>query len=153
MGIERIKPYEQRFKFSCGPSSLLIAYQSLGVEYDEARLVTEIGTDITGTSWEEMLLHPLRMGLKAELRGNSTWNELKRDFRRGVLIVGWSVNFPDTPSEHFSVVRDITDDLIELADPGIPIKDQPNIMEKEEFLVKWQGEVDKRIYLLIRRPK
>jgi hypothetical protein len=149
--MKEIKHYYQETSFGCGPASLLIAYRALGLEYNEVTLTVELGTDKDGTGWDQMFAHVREITkFPVELRNRATYEELKEDFEKGIIIVGWTSDGDKNPGPHFSVASGILDDLIELTDPGSP--EWPTIMAKEEFISKWFDNESEKAYLLI-KPK
>jgi len=149
--MKEIKHYYQEASFSCGPASLLIAYRSLGLDHNEVAICAECGTTKEdGTDWGQMFYHTVLMGFPAELKSNATYKDIKKDFKRGRIIVAWCTD--DEPASHYAVVSGVLDDLIELTDPGQRSEKWPSVMTKEEFMNKWFTETAVRTYLLI-KPK
>lgn len=150
---KEIEPYEQRTSFTCGAASLVIAYRALGINISEEILISEMRITQEGVTWPEIVenLVDHGFGLKWYVRAN--YKELKQDFKKGVVIVAWNTDWSGEPGGHYSVVSGITNDLIELTDPGIPVQEWPSIMTKDEFLAKWDvGGVYSNSYILI-KPK
>jgi len=152
--MKEIKYYSQETSFGCGPASLLIAYKALGIEYNETALTLEAGTTKeVGTDWGQMFYHAAeRLKFPVELKSGSSYEDLMKDFGRGIIIVAWSMDADNEPGSHYSVVSGITDDLIELTDPGRSKEHWPSIMTKEEFVNKWFTDRFQGSYLLI-KPK
>jgi hypothetical protein len=151
--MKGVEHYYQETSFTCGPASLLIAYRALGIEYNETMLALEVGTTDKGTYWGQMFKHAVvNMDFPVELRSRSSYKDLMRDFKRGIIIVAWSQDEGKEPGPHYSVISGITDDLIEITDPGLPKERWPSIMLKDEFVNKWFTEGCHQSYLLI-KPK
>lgn len=149
---ERLNPYEQKTDYTCGPASLLIAYRLLGRNYNEEVLAVELGTTKKGTDWEQMISHPAKLGYKVEFKANATWANLVSALKRGVVIVGWEADDDGAPEGHFSVIKSIAGNLIEIANPGLPPDEWPEIIDKTAFLGKWRDEEMPRAMLIIKRP-
>jgi len=158
---ERFKyePYEQQTTYTCGVACAKMVYAKLGVTYTEAQLMTELETTTDGTDWEPIFRHFVTRGFRVEIKGPSSWNELKKDLKKGAVLVTMTIDGGDIMSPHFAIVADMTDDLIEFADPALEVKDWPNIMSKDQFLSSWwtKGEDvedrDLRTSMLIRKPR
>ena len=153
------RPYEQKEPFTCGPSAYMLALEKLGIKWEETKLSHELNRmSEYGVDWQPIWDHAVNiLGLKAELKGNASWKDLQRDFKLGAVIAGISIDDNGSPEGHFVGVDDMTEDLIELSDTALPIEEQPRIMSKQEFLMKWwskdQITMDRRSYLLLRKPK
>lgn len=150
--MKEIKHFYQTPDFGCGAASLLIAYRALGIEYNEVSLTLELGTTKDGTSWFQMIEHTAMLGFPTEFKNQANYKDLQKNFKNGVEVIAWSTDGNAEPQPHFSVISGITNDLIELTDPGRPPEDWPSIMTKEEFLSKWFITDYARSYLLI-KPK
>jgi ABC-type bacteriocin/lantibiotic exporter with double-glycine peptidase domain len=151
--MKEIRHYSQSSCFSCGSAALLIAYDSMGVTYNEVSLAVELGTTKDGTSWEQVITHTEKLGFPVEFKSRATYKDLQKDIERGAIIIAWGTDGNTEIDAHFSVLSGITNDLIELTDPGIPEEEWPSIMSKEEFLNKWYLEGLPRTYLLIKPKK
>jgi len=152
--MEKIRHYFQEAPFSCGPASLLIAYEALGIHFNEVSLAVEMGISQDGIDWSEMFDHvAAKLKPPAELKSNATYKDLQKDFKRGVIVVAWATDVGQQLDLHYSVVSGILKDMIELTDPGLPSSDWPSIMTKEDFMNKW-GTYDEypNSYLLL-KPK
>ncbi len=152
--MKEIKHYYQEHSSGCGPASLLIAYKALGIDYNEVALTLELGItkDDVGADWGQMFYHVATLGFPTELKSVSSYESLKEDFSRGIIIIAWSTDSDTELQPHYSVVSGITDDLIDLTDPGLSIENWPSIIPREEFLSKWFILGYPKSYLLI-KPK
>lgn len=153
--MEKIRHYYQANGSTCGQASLLIGYDALGITYNEVSLVIEMRATGDGTSWSEMFDHATsKVMLPTELKGNASYKDLQKDFKRGVVIVAWASDSGEQLDYHYSVVSGILKEMIELTDPGLPFEEWPTIMPKQEFLAKWGAyNIYPNSYLLIKPKK
>lgn len=151
--MKEITPYTQETSYSCGAGAMVIAYRKLGINLSEMVLVRELDTNPeTGTEMSNMYQHATNYGFPAEMKSWGEYEDLQRDFKRGIIIVGMTPFWSGEPGGHYCVVEDIEPDMIEFADPGLPAQDWPNIMSKRDFVHKWFAEGYPSSYLII-RPK
>lgn len=151
--VDLIKPYEQRYSFSCGPASLHIAYKAYGKDIDEGHIATELEINEEGTTWKAMKEHPSKYGFNTWYKDRSDYEELKavHDKTGFVQIIGWTSDRDNDrtkgePEAHFSVIRRITPTHIMIADPAFA---NLYTMKKEDFMNKWFDDEAKRAYLTI----
>lgn len=145
----RYDPYEQRKTYTCGPATLLMAYKYLGKNFLEEDIAEKLHTDKEGTSWEELIAHPSNLGYRVEFTSNADWEDLRRNMDKGVVCVSWQTDRYGEPDGHFSLVADMTDDMIELANPGLSIDKWPDIFDKQTFMSKWQDEQLSKCFMVI----
>lgn len=140
-----VKPYEQRYSFSCGPASLKIALRAFGKEMDEGDISSKLFTTREGTDWKPMEDLAKSLGLGTIFMHNVDYDVLLTMQRIGyVSIIGWTPNFDaaETKGEgHFSVVRKAKPNHIFIADPANGLITG---MSKHEFTRAWFDEEYRR---------
>lgn len=157
--VQRIEGAEQEFYGTCGPASLVIAYNSLGHNYTEQRIIVETGGKIGGWDWAEMLHHVMDVaGYGVSLRVRASWKELMAEHRKYgyPIIVAWKTDRRESeptgvckaePIGHFSVVKAITETDITIADPGfgdiVPVP-------RRYFEERWYEDNTEKVYLALR---
>ena len=145
--------YTQETTYSCGAASLLIAYHMLGIDYNEPTLMHEVGTTPDqGTQMEVMFNHAASLGFPVELKCNASYRDLKKDHKRGAVVIAMNPYWNGEPGGHYVVLEDLDDEIVSLADPGLTKENWPNMMSKDEFISKWNCPGYPASYLLI-RPK
>jgi len=113
--------------YSCGPAALATVLQNMGFNVTEGELKVLAGTDETGTSMYSLVRAAQAKGLSA-VGMRLTVDELRPDNIVHVTIDG-------TP--HYSVVREVTENSVKLADPSLG-----NIeMSREKFSEIFSGNV------------
>jgi len=96
-------------KYSCGPAALATVLQNMGINATEEELKVLAGTDETGTTMHGLAQAARSKGLSAAGMKLST-DELRPNNIIHVIKDG-------TP--HYSVVREVTENSVKLADPSI----------------------------------
>lgn len=148
---KEINGYEQFTSYSCGPASLCIALEKFGIKLNEMEVAYKVGANPeTGTKIEDMQRFVTRLGIPSELKLLATYEELQEDTKKGIAIVMFTPFWGGESGGHYAVVEDALDDMIELADSGLPLEDKPNIMNRNEFENKWIEEGYEHCYLLIK---
>jgi len=99
----------QTTKYSCGPAALATVLQNMGFNVTEQELKVLAGTDVSGTTMHGMAQAAKAKGLSAAGMKIST-DELRPNNIVHVTIDG-------TP--HYSVVREVTENSVKLADPSL----------------------------------
>lgn len=102
-----------------------------------------------GASWEQALAAAQHFGMRATLVTPCSMTQLREWTDRGVAVmIAWNPEGRDW--SHASVVFDVTDDAVHIADPNIPDPEQTvRVISRTEFLGKW-GE--KWPDYIVRRP-
>lgn len=137
--IKNIIPIKQQHESGCGPTSLKMALEKLGIDISMEEIEKTCGNwKEEGMSNEELTQTAISLGLKVNPKYNSTWEELEEALTNdAAIIVSWMLN---GYIGHFSVVNIIKGDVIELAEPesGKIVE-----MEKMVFLRLWFDYGDK----------
>jgi len=147
----KVKPHRQKPGF-CGPAALKIATSYFHKYYTEDQLAKLCGTicdeDIrgAGTEHENLIEAAKEIGGFVFVKENGTIDELKYFVTKEKLpvIVGWF----DHDEDHYSVVVNVTDKNVILADSGekgperwLDVEDFPNIwfdfIGKDNKLASW----------------
>lgn len=145
-----VDPIRQRSQFSCMSASMSMALGAHGVKVTEDTVNEVMGASpLRGASWEDALACAQYFGMRATLVSPSTLGQLRSWTDTGTpIMIAW--NPEGRPWSHASLVFDVTDDLVFVADPNIP---DPNAtvrrVSHDEFYKKWyetHGDY------LVRRP-
>jgi len=127
---EYIKPYTQRYDWSCGAATLLVCYRTLGIEdYTEEELIKELETSKGGTYWENMK------------------NKLEKVFKKGYPVVAfWMDDRNGFVEPHYSVIKHIDKNKVVLVDTtwGDLIE-----FTKEEWLTRWDNGEGMKFFMTI----
>lgn len=157
--IDRLQAYEQKYGTSCGPASLVIAYNALGRAYSEKRVMMEGEINLTGAEWADMISHVVdKAGYGVLFRARSSWEDVKiiHELRGNPIIVCWQTershkptegDFAIEPAAHFSVVKRITDADITLVDPGFG---DIFTIPRQYFEERWYEENTEKCFMEIR---
>lgn len=115
----------QSTSYNCGPAALATVLNNLGINATEKELANLAGTDESGTTMHGLMQAAQSKGLKATGMKVSM-NELKKNDMVFLTVRG---------NTHYSVVKEVTNKSIKLADPSLG-----NIeMSKEEFAKVYSG--------------
>lgn len=145
-----ITPIRQRTQYTCMSASMCMALGAQGMATDEDTVNKVMGCKpMQGASWEQALACAQHFGMRATLVTPCALTTLKGWTDRGVAVmIAWNPEGRDW--SHASVVFDVTEEGIHVADPNIPDPDQTvRIIPREEFLKKW---FEKWPNYLVRRP-
>lgn len=145
-----VRPIRQRTQFTCMGASLSMALGAQGVDADEDTVNKVMGCKpMQGASWEQALAAAQHFGMRGTLITPCAMSQLKEWTDKGVpVMIAWNPEGRDW--SHASVVFDVTDEGIHVADPNIPDPDQTvRVVSKDEFLRKW---FEKWPNYLVRRP-
>ena len=157
--VHRIEAKMQEFYGTCGPASLVIAYNAIGHNYSEQRIVLETGGKIGGWDWSEMLSHVVdKAEYGVSFRARSSWGELMAEHKKYgyPIIVAWETDRRESaptgackaePAGHFSVVKAITETDNTIADPGFG---DIVTLPRTYFEERWYEENTEKAYLAIR---
>lgn len=134
----KINPIKQPDESACGPTSVLMASKYFGVNYsfdDIAKTSQYIERD--GLSDCDLVEVLLKLGFSVRQKDSVRWSELKNaNTDKSVVIVSWML---DGYIGHFSVVDEVTDDKIVLAEPQ---SGKLVTFEKIKFMRLWMGYDD-----------
>lgn len=125
-----LTPFKQSPGY-CGPACLKMILSFYGIKKSEDELaeLTKTTRD-KGCSEKEIVKAAEKFGLKGFIKQNSTIKELKELNKKGTpVIVDW---FSPEEEGHYSVVVDINDKKIKIADPRFG--------EIKEHDIKWFEE-------------
>lgn len=145
-----ITPIRQRTQYTCMGASLSMALQAQGADFDEDTVNKVMGCKpMQGASWEQALAAAQHFGMRATLVTPCPMSTLKEWTDRGVAVmIAWNPEGRDW--SHASVVFDVTDTHVHVADPNLPDPDETvRIVPREDFLKKW---FEKWPDYLVRRP-
>ncbi len=126
----------------CGPASLNMVLEYYGMEKTEEELADLCGTDSNlGTSDEGLKRAAESLGLKVEIKNNSTLDDIKQWLDKKVpVIVNWftrgRIDYDDSevPDGHLSVVVGLDDTYIYLQDPEIGSLRK---ISRDDFMKVW----------------
>ncbi|KKR31802.1 MAG: hypothetical protein UT63_C0060G0010 [Candidatus Gottesmanbacteria bacterium GW2011_GWC2_39_8] len=145
---EYIKPYTQRYDWSCGAATLLVCYRTLGIEdYTEEELIKELETSKGGTYWENMKNHPTELGFEVRAEENADLNKLEKVFKKGYPVVAfWMDDRNGFVEPHYSVIKHIDKNKVVLVDTtwGDLIE-----FTKEEWLTRWDNGEGMKFFMTI----
>lgn len=145
-----VTPIRQRTQYSCMAASLCMCLNAHGhtCNEDEVNSVMR-AKPMRGASWEDALAAAQHYGMRATLTVPCTIPQLKQWTDEGIpIMIAW--NPEGRPWSHASVVYDIDDEYVYVADPNIPDPEETvRIVPHKEFYGKW---FEKAENYLIRRP-
>ncbi len=126
----------------CGPASLKMVLNYYGLEKTEKELAELCGTDpVLGTSDEGLKRAAEGLGLKVEIKNNSTFDDIQHWLDKKVpVIVNWftrgriDYNDSQVPDGHLSVVVGLDDEHIYLQDPEIG---DLRKISRDDFMKVW----------------
>jgi hypothetical protein len=121
-----------------------------GVEADEDTVNRVMGAEpMRGASWEDALACAQYFGMRATLVSPCTLGQVKEWTDQGVpVLIAW--NPEKRPWSHASLIFDVTESTVYVADPNIPDPDVTvREVPREEFYKKWSED---RGDYLVRRP-
>lgn len=120
----------------CGPASLVSLLGYYGMDYTEAALAKIMkGTEHDGTHPEDIVAGLRSLGLEVVSGSDGTWGKLQELNEKGVpVLILWHSDIDGPPDGHYSVVVDVSDELLTIMDPqfGVYIE-----IPKEKFLSNW----------------
>jgi len=119
-------------------ASLSMALGAQGSFHDEDTVNKVMGAKpMKGASWEQALAACQHFGMRATLITPCSMKQLREWTDRGVAVmIAWNPEGRDW--SHASVVFDVTDTEVSVADPNIPDPEQTvRTLPREEFLKKW----------------
>lgn len=152
-----VTPIRQRTQYTCGAASLSMALKALGVTLCGEDKVNEVmgAAPMQGASWEQIAAAANHYGCRSTLVVPSTLAQVKgwTDAGKPVLI-GW--NPEDRPWSHASLVFDVTDTTVFVADPNCPdpaqtVREVPIADFYKKWSEEWNGYKVRRPAMLIDR--
>jgi ABC-type bacteriocin/lantibiotic exporter with double-glycine peptidase domain len=132
--MEKITPIRQRDDSSCGPASIAMIARFFGRKESMTEIERLTGYKKGKGVWNADIVAALRaLGLTAREKSNVTWAQLQKTANKPntAVLVCWMHR---GLVGHYSVVEEVTDDTIRLADPyeGAIVE-----MDKGSFLCLW----------------
>ena len=126
----------------CGPASLKMVFDYYGYDKSEKDIAEMCGTtDELGTNVEGIQKAVEEMGLRSEIKDNSSFEEIQKWLGKKVpVIVNWftrgRIDYPEesVPDGHYSVVVGLDEEFIYLQDPEIG---KLRKIEKDDFMKVW----------------
>lgn len=137
-----VTPIRQRTQYTCTAASLSMALKALGLQDCGEDKVNEVigAAPMQGAAWEQVAAAANHYGCRSTLVVPSTLVQVRQwtDAGKPVLI-GW--NPEGRPWSHASLIYDVTDTHVMVADPNCPdplqtVREVPY----EEFYRKWSEE-------------
>ena len=146
-----LNPKRQRSQYTCMATSLSMCLEALGIQDAGEDAVNRVmgAAPMQGASWEQAFAAAQHYGARTTLICPATLAQVKEYTDRGIAVmIAW--NPEGRPWSHASVIFDVTEDSVSVADPNIPDPDQTvRIVPKAEFYGKWY---EKFPDYLVRRP-
>lgn len=99
----------QSTTYSCGPAALATALRNMGINVTEEELIGLSGTDENGTTMFGLIQAAKAKGLIA-IGKKLTLNQLQKNYIVFIMVDG---------SPHYSVIKQITNESVSLADPSL----------------------------------
>ena len=135
-----LEPRRQPSQYSCCTTSLAMSLQALGFPKEECkidRVNAVVGAaPLHGASWEQVAGAASHYGCRATLVIPATLSMVKKWTDKGTpVIIAWNLG---NSWSHASVLVDITEDSVVIADPNCPNPNQLiRTMSHDEFYEKW----------------
>lgn len=145
-----ITPIRQRTQFSCMAASMSMALGAHGIDADEDTVNKVMGAaPLQGASWEDALATAQYFGCRATLVSPTTIQQVQEWTDAGTpVLIAW--NPEGRPWSHASLVFDVKDGTVFVADPNIPDPTQTvREVPLDEFYKKWS---ENRGNYMVRRP-
>mgnify|MGYP000939322427 CR=1 FL=1 len=145
-----VVPVRQRTQFSCMASSMTMALRALGYDTEEDEVNRVMGCrPMQGASWEDALATAQHYGVRGTLVVPATLTQVRAWTDAGSpVMIGW--NPEGREWSHASLVFDVTDGEVFVADPNIPNPTETvRVLSHNEFYGKWYEKAPR---YLIRRP-
>ncbi|TSC78555.1 MAG: putative fusion protein (N:peptidase-C:desuccinylase) [Parcubacteria group bacterium Gr01-1014_29] len=143
MKLLKVKPFQETLnKGYCGPAVLKMVLKYYGVNKTERELAKLTGTTKVGSTNDKAIAKVLHScGLKAKIKNNSNFSDLKRYLNKGIpAIVDWYTKGRKDYSDstvadgHYSVVVGLDKKFVYLQDPEIG---KIRKLAKDDFLRVW----------------
>lgn len=137
-----VTPIRQRTQYTCGAASLSMALKALGCTLCSEDEVNKVmgAAPMQGASWEQIAAAANHYGCRSTLVVPSTLAQVRQwtDAGKPVLI-GW--NPEGRPWSHASLVFDVTESFVFVADPNCPDPSQTvREVSHTDFYGKWAEE-------------
>ena len=135
-----VRPRRQANQYNCTVTSLSMALEAVGIAPEEcsAELVNKVlgALPLRGASWEQVAGAASHYGCRATLVVPSTLRQVRAWTDAGTpVLIGWNTG---NEWSHASLIFDVTDDQVFIADPNIPNPDATvRILSHEDFYEKW----------------
>jgi hypothetical protein len=143
-------PKRQRTQYTCMSASLSMALEACGIIADEDEVNRVMGAvPLHGASWEQAFAAAQHYGARVTFICPATLAQVKAYTDKGIAVmIAW--NPEGRPWSHASVIRDVDDVNVVVADPNIPDPEQTTrTMAKADFYGKWYEKLES---YLVRRP-
>ncbi len=146
-----VKPFQETLHQSmCGPASLKMVFDYYDYDKTEKDIAEMCGTtDELGTNAEGIQKAAQMIGLRAEIKDGSTFEDIQKWLDKKVpVIVNWftrgRADYEDSEvaDGHYSVVVGLDDEFIYLQDPEIG---KLRKVEREDFMKVWFDFTGKHI--------
>lgn len=148
-----VHPIRQTTQYNCCACSLAMALQANGVNPAECTtdLVNQVmgAVPMNGASWEQIMAAAQHYGMRGTLVIPSTVEQLQGWTDRGIpVIISW--NPEGREWSHASLVFDVKDGMVHVADPNIPNPTEVvRVVPIDDFYKKW---AEKWPRYMVRRP-
>jgi hypothetical protein len=129
---------------------MMMCLRAHGIDCDEDEVNRTMGArPMQGATWESALACGQHYGMRCTLVTPATLGQIKSWTDRGVpVMIAW--NPEGRPWSHASVIFDVDEDNVHVADPNIPDPSETvRVVPKAEFYSKWY---EKWPDYLVRRP-
>lgn len=145
-----VTPVRQRTQFTCMAASMAMCLQALGIKCDEDQVAQVMECHpLRGASWEDASACAQHYGCRIELVIPATLGLVKKWTDAGdPVMIGW--NPEGRPWSHASVIFDVDDEKVHVADPNIPDPSATTrVVSHEDFHRRWSEKWPK---YMVRRP-
>lgn len=145
--------------YICGPFSLRLVYDKLGLDYPLERIIKDTKADrYKGTNWIDLIKHVTQRGFLREIYcETSTYRDLLRSWaNENQLIIGMMWRHRGKTYSHFAAVNSISRNTIVLAHPDFGKTTRTNLVpySRENFVKVWRdSEVRKGFLEISRKPR
>ena len=142
-------PKRQRTQYTCMATSLSMCLEACGISASEDEVNKVMGAaPMQGASWEQAFGAAQHYGARVTFITPATLKQVKAWTDAGVAVmIAW--NPEGRPWSHASVIKDVDDEFVYVADPNIPDPDETiRKVPKAEFYGKWY---EKAADYLVRR--
>lgn len=137
-----VTPIRQRTQYTCGAASLSMALKALGCTLCSEDEVNKVmgAAPMQGASWEQIAAAANHYGCRSTLVVPSTLAQVRQWTEAGKpVLIGW--NPEGRPWSHASLVYDVTDTTVFVADPNCPDPSQTvREVSHADFYGKWAEE-------------
>lgn len=137
--------HEQEHGFSCGPATLKMLYEKSGIFMSEDDIINDMGSNENGYGWVDIQGHVQEQGLTSQLFRNASWEDLLKHQDKSIMVCYFTTRTQD-PGFHFSLLQQIDDEMISLADPSFG---DVYTYDREKFTQHWHDEEGKGNFLAV----